>query len=348
MQNKYNIRVCFLAIMGLFLILISGCKKEESKKIIPVLTTSPVLTISPISEIEKTEAKSGGNISSVGGLTITACGICWSTNQTPSITDNKTTLSFTSGNYSDTLINLIPNTTYYVRAYATNSLGTGYGNVISFTTDNVQILFNPNLTYGELTDIEGNKYKTIKIGTQTWMAENLKVVHYRNGDPITNTKNAPSKAEILKGAYYDYDNSPENSATYGKLYNWFAVKNDRILAPIGWHIPTTREIQIMIDYLGGQSFAGGKLKEAGHIHWQDLSSVGTNESGFTALPAGQGYSDTKWFGHLGAYGFWWCFEDNSGPYQTFSLQLYGENKSTLIYMNALSLSGYSVRCIMDN
>lgn len=137
---------------------------------------------------------------------------------------------------------------------------------------------------GTVTDIDGNIYQTIKIGTQWWMAENLKVTHYRNGDSIPNVTDETAWSNLTTGAYGNYNNDDDISNTYANLYNWYAVNDSRNIAPIGWHIPTDAEWQTLVDYLGGESVAGSKMKETGTEHWRSPNVGTTNESGFSALP----------------------------------------------------------------
>ncbi len=148
------------------------------------------------------------------------------------------------------------------------------------------IQFNNDLTYGTMTDQDGNTYKTITIGTQTWMAENLKTTKYRNGDPIPNVTDISEWYHLTTGAYCDYINTPGSDVTYGKLYNWHTVADSRNIAPTGWHVPSDAEWAILIEYLGGSDVAGGKLKETGTTHWYNPTTEATNESGFTGLPGG--------------------------------------------------------------
>jgi len=133
-----------------------------------------------------------------------------------------------------------------------------------------------------VTDYDGNTYRTVKIGNQIWMAENLKSTHYSNGSPIE---------------YFDYNNDAANATTYGRLYSWRAVMNGAAsstnnpsgvkgIAPDGWHVPSKAEWQQLADYLGGISIAGGKMKETGNTHWIAPNTGATNESQFAALPAG--------------------------------------------------------------
>ncbi len=167
------------------------------------------------------------------------------------------------------------NTTYYVRAYASDHNGNvWYGGNVTFT-----------LLSAPITDIDGNTYNTIQIGSQTWMKENLKTTKYRDGTSITYISSNSSWQNTTSGAYCNYDNNSSNANIYGRLYNWYAVNNNKKICPNGWHIPTDADWNILINYLGGENVAGGKMKEAGTVHWQ-TNVGGTNSSGFTALPSG--------------------------------------------------------------
>ncbi|HPG39387.1 MAG TPA: fibrobacter succinogenes major paralogous domain-containing protein [bacterium] len=159
--------------------------------------------------------------------------------------------------------------------------------------------FEPLLT-GTMSDYDGNTYQTVKIGEQWWMAENLQVTHYRDGTEIPNVTDNSAWANLTTGAYCDYNNNPANSSTYGRLYNLYALLNNSNIAPEGWHIPSTTEWETLADNLGGMLGAGDKLKEAGTAHWSCTNSTATNESGFTALPAGMRNSNGV-FEKLGEY-----------------------------------------------
>lgn len=150
---------------------------------------------------------------------------------------------------------------------------------------------------GTMKDIDGNMYQTVTIGTQTWMAENLRVTKYRDGTQILIIIDNTAWERDTTGACCSYNNDPTETKTYGLLYNGYAILNSRNLAPAGWHIPSDEEWQIFVDYLGGEKEAGGKLKEKTNAHWYE--NVGaTNASGFTALPSG--YRDaTGFFDWLG-------------------------------------------------
>lgn len=144
-----------------------------------------------------------------------------------------------------------------------------------------------NESNATVKDIDGNQYQTVKIGSQVWMKENLKVTRYRNGDPIPRVTVNSEWVDLATGAYCAcYNDEGTTAFTYGYLYNWYAVDDRRNLAPAGWHVPTDAEWQILMDYLGGEILAGGKLKETGTSHWASPNTGATNESGFTARPGG--------------------------------------------------------------
>ncbi len=136
------------------------------------------------------------------------------------------------------------------------------------------------------TDPDNNNYGTVTIGTQVWMTRNLDVDHYRNGDPIPEVKSASLWKSLTTGAWCYFKNDKDSGVTYGKLYNWYAVNDPRGLAPVGWHIPSDAEWSTLSAYLGGDSIAGGKLKESGTSHWNIPNTGATNVSGFSALPGG--------------------------------------------------------------
>jgi uncharacterized protein (TIGR02145 family) len=200
-----------------------------------------------------------------------------------------------------------------------------------------------NITYDSITDIDGNTYKTVTIGTQTWMAENLKVTKYNDGIAIPNVTDDTAWGELTTGALCDYDNTPSNSETYGKLYNWHAVNTGK-LCPTGWHVPSDAEWTELTDYLGGRSVAGGKLKETGTTHLASPNTGATNETGFTALPGGfRGYDGA--FYYIGYHGYWWSATENGSNNAWYRLM--GFNFSTVARHNYYKELGVSVRCVRD-
>jgi uncharacterized protein (TIGR02145 family) len=315
----------------------------------------PVLTTTAITSITQTSSVSGGSISTDNGGLITLKGICWSNSPDPTVSDCKTSDGTGTGAYSSTLTGLTQNTTYYVRAYATNSAGTGYGNSISFTTQDNPAIFNPDVNYGMVTDIEGNVYKTIIIGTQTWMAENLRSSKYNNGEYIGTTIPAELNisGETTPVYQWAYEGKEGYVATYGRLYTWYTVIDNRKVCPTGWHVPTNPEWRAMRDYVqaGINIFynPGGLLKEIGITHWRPPSTYyhfisSSNKTGFTALPAGYVYNGI--FYGLGICSmFWTCSESVAGS-DAIAWDLSHNNDRLELFSN-YKRCGYSVRCIKD-
>jgi uncharacterized protein (TIGR02145 family) len=221
---------------------------------------------------------------------------------------------------------------------------------INPTNGRTTALFNPNVTYGEMTDQDGNVYKTVTIGTQTWMAENLRTTKYNDGTAIPEVTVNNEWAALTRGAYCNYMNTNDidTIATYGRLYNWHAVNTGK-LAPNGWHVPTYVEWKTLTTYLGGDSVSGGKLKETGTTHWISPNKSAINETGFTALPGGnRDYDGTfdyvRDYG-VREYGFWWSATkwDASGAWNRS--MSYG---SSYVFIYAKkNEAGYSVRCVRD-
>ena len=254
-----------------------------------------------------------------------------------------------SGSFTSSILGLSPNVTYYVRAYATNSVGVSYGNEISFTTSSNET--------GTVTDYDGNTYNTVKIGNQWWMAENLKVTYYPDGTEIqlVEANSAWDTLDYTDIAYCYYDNSSANGDTYGALYTWEAVMNGSVssssnpsgvqgVCPDDWHVPSDAEWAELVDYLGGESVAGGKLKEKGNTHWISHNNEATNESGFTALPGGYRYG-TGNFVNIGKYGFWWSSTESSSG--TAWGRLLGYYYRIIYRYYDYNEGGFSVRCVRD-
>jgi uncharacterized protein (TIGR02145 family) len=206
-------------------------------------------------------------------------------------------------------------------------------------------IFNPNKNYGIVTDVDGNTYKTITIGEQIWMAENLRVTRYRNGDTIPRVIDTEEWRNLDKGAYCHYNstNNFDTIATYGRLYNWFAATDSRNIAPKGWRVATSEDWNILIDYLGGDEVAGNKLKEAGYDHWT-YSNDADNSSGFTALPGGYRPHDKK-TEQMNLYGGWWTTKSYDS---TTAIFFYINDWQSTVYNHRhFKITGISIRCIKN-
>ena len=291
----------------------------------------PTLTTNTITNISSTSATSGGVISSDGGALIIAKGICWSTSSNPTVANNITNEGTGVTSFTCKMTGLQEGTKYYVRAYATNAKGTSYGQEVSFAANEMII------------DIEGNKYKTVKIGTQTWMAENLKTSKYSDGTAITNVTDNTNWSNLTTGAWSYYSNDAANNAKYGKLYNWYAVSpttnGNKNVCPSGWYVPTDAEWTVLTDYLGGASVAGGKMKEVGTTNWYGPNIDATNMSLFTGLPGGKRNDDGS-YGGIGYSGYWW-----SSTYAWY--RTVGFINGTVDRLLLNTRSGFSVRCLRN-
>lgn len=192
-----------------------------------------------------------------------------------------------------------------------------------------------------VTDIDGNTYPAVQIGSQCWMAADLKTTRYRDGSTIPNVTDNIAWTSLATGAWCNYDNNPSNDATYGKLYNWYAAANPNI-CPQGWHVPTDAEWTVLTDHLGGV-IAGGKMKAT--ILWNAPNAGATNESGFSGLPSGScSYAD-GYFNDLGIRGNWWSATEN-GPelawyrYVVYDFSGVNRNFTSKRY-------GFCLRCVRD-
>ncbi len=297
--------------------------------------TTPTITTTALSAITATTASSGGNITDNGGANVTARGVCWSTSSNPTIANTKTTDGNGSGAFTSSITGLTANTTYHVRAYATNSAGTAYGNDISFTTSTT--ISN----CGTVTDIDGNVYNTVTIGTQCWMKENLKTTRYNDGTAIPTGLSDAAWQNTTSGAYAIYDNNAANNTTYGKLYNWYAVNTGK-LAPAGWHVPTDAEWSTLTNYLGGVVVASGAMKAT--TLWNSPNTGATNSSGFTGLPAGF-RSINGAFNNIGYFGSFWSSTEYDAYYAWYRYLFYSSSFAYRGYLD--KRNGFSVRCVRD-
>ncbi|RLD65865.1 MAG: hypothetical protein DRI98_14250, partial [Bacteroidetes bacterium] len=270
----------------------------------------PTINTAVVTNITENSAVSGGYDLDDCGTSILEKGICWSTSPNPTTDDNTTDDGTGIETFTSTLTSLQANTTYNVRAYATNSIGTSYGDEVSFTTYAV-------------TDNDGNYYNSVTIGDQLWMAENLKTTKYNDNTDITLVTDQNTWNNLTTPGYCWYNNNQATYGnTYGALYNWYTVETGK-LCPASWHVPSDEELKQLEMYLGmSQSEAdktsvrgtdeGGKLKETGLTHWNTPNAEATNESGFTALPGGRRYYKSSFtFMNIGDKAGWWSATWNS-------------------------------------
>jgi uncharacterized protein (TIGR02145 family) len=442
---KYHVKHVIQGLIA-FSFILHSCWKE--KEAVPILVTGEVI------DLTWEKAQGGGRIIDEGSSDVFDKGVCWSTEINPTLAENRTWgFYLTDISFYCFMYNLKPTTTYYVRAFAINKSGIGYGNEISFSTmpnattataelptyiglnsamlsgtirpDHIETtarfeygpttsygyilpggsiingndtsktissllsdlsertsyhyrieavnwlgttysndiefttldkaisgtIFNPDLTYGSINDIEGNIYKTIQIGDQTWMAENLRTTSFNDGTSISLMPSVNTRPSIPIYGYCWYYNDPGNSkATYGALFTWYTIdktsNGNKNICPEDWHIPSDNEWTSLTTFLGGEGVSGSKLKETGTIHWDSPNTGATNLSGFSALPGGY-YNGNSEFSSTGVMGYWWSStvcSDNS-DFAWYRVMYNNFNDVSRAEMN--KQLGLYVRCIKD-
>jgi uncharacterized protein (TIGR02145 family) len=259
----------------------------------------------------------------------------------------------TSQTFQITIDSLISGAAYYTRMYASNESGTGLGDIVRFRT----LVDTTGVT---VTDIDGNIYRTVQIGDQLWMKDNLRTSRYLNGDLIDHIPDSTEWASLTfldedktigEGAWVHYRNDSENEIPFGKLYNWFAVTHPSGICPAGWQVPSREDWEILIEYTGGADIAGGNLKatgtlEAGTGLWLAPNEGATDSVGFSALPADFRWPDGKYSLMKGENAiFWTSTRDNEYYAYNTAMNRYLE------YIDRPSSDftfGFSVRCLRDD
>ena len=326
----------------------------------------PTVTTTAASNVTETSATCGGTVTSDGGANVIVRGVCYSTSPAPTTADNHTTDGSGTGSFTSSLTGLTANTTYYVRAYATNNVGTAYGNEVSFTTTAIPTTQDgqPCPNTPTLSDIDGNTYNTVQIGQQCWMKENLRTTHYANSSAIEQG----SSTSTTTPYWYYPNNDANNMSTYGLLYNWVAVMNGASssynnpsgvqgICPTGWHVPSDTEWTQLTNYVSSQSqYVCGSTNTqiakalAGDTGWtssNNICAVGktpsnNNVTGFSALPAGLYYGS---YDNLGKYANFWSATDYSSTNAYYLYLSYAVAPVTRGYN--YKNHGYSVRCLRD-
>ncbi len=351
LEYEFNNRTEYfynILLWGALLIFLYACEKDEPAEI-------PSVNTLPVKSIESIRVKSGGKVIDDGGAFVTDRGVVWCQYNAEPTLQNRAGMTANGtgeGQFTSYLFGLLPETKYYLRAYAINIAGTAYGEIFSFETLPDDGYQKPNQS---VIDIEGNHYKTVKIGDQEWMAENLRTTTYRYGTPIPNVKDNSEWSKLSTGAYIWFGNDESNADIYGALYNWYAVNTDE-LCPLGWRVPTDddwKELEGFVDskygigdsewndlYLRGYD-AGKKLKSASG--WFDNGS-GTDDYGFSAFPGGYRGSDGR-FHSAGFNGYWWTYTESYNN-QAWRRVMYHEF-SAVNRCSSDKQPAYSVRCVKD-
>ncbi len=337
---RYRTERFALMLACLVAVLMMHCTQEYGG-----VGTPEVETLHPFG-INSGGAKAGGKVITDHGNPSNSFGLLLSSWDDFRKVDSLQCAMKSTGEFTVDLTGLKHNQTIYLKAWATNVIGTGYGQVVIYSHQESGITFNPDLQYDNLVDIDGNQYRTIQIGSQHWMAENLKTTRYNDGTPIPHIVDNKDWAQLDTPAYSWYlHNEAGYKNTYGALYNWWVVSTGK-LCPLGWHVPDSSEFDMLINQLGGEVIAGSKLKEVGSNHWL-LSNNATNESGFTALPGGYRANSGR-FDYNGFIGYLWSVTPDL-VYTTRSrfMILYSTVIVCTTEYSTTRQAGLSVRCISD-
>jgi uncharacterized protein (TIGR02145 family) len=317
--------VCLISIM----VLIQGCKK----------TTLPEIVTVEITGVTLNTAISGGEITSDGGGDILEKGVCWNTTADPTIADAKTSDGTGAESFTSNLSGLQKGTIYYVRAYATNSAGTVYGEQFIFST--------------KIDDVAGNQYMTVLIGSQLWMAENLKTTKYNDNSQIPLVTSNTAWTALTTHAYC-WANNDETTykPLYGALYNWYAIGSGK-LCPTGWHVPTDDDFKTLEIKLGMTTAQAGSTEWRGSDQGKQMKNLtgwntnenGTNTSGFSALPAGYRAYATGISEGLGLITYWWTSTEQDAAGALYR-RLDGNNNG-VYRAGTFKKAGKSVRCVKN-
>jgi uncharacterized protein (TIGR02145 family) len=314
-----------------------------------------IITTTPIS-VGIDSAIVGGNIIHDGGSSIILKGVCYSTSPRPHMGSLRTEDGAGNGPYSSILRGLVSSTAYYARSYAKNSNGVVvYGNEVNFTTS----LASPGVRcpgVPTVSDIDGNVYNTVLIGSQCWIQSNLKTSRYRNGDSIQTGLSAQDWGGATTGAYAIYDNNMSIVNSYGYLYNWYTALDSRGVCPINWHVPTDKEWNDLVLYLDPftdtagnwtavqSTIAGGFLKSTGL--WASPNTGASNSSGFSSIPAGHRAHNGTYYASLGERNHLWSssMSPNGNPWLR---AMWYDNNGIYRANYDHPSSGISIRCIKN-
>lgn len=447
--SNFFIRFYLFGLAGI-LFLASGCTKDDPAEM-------PSVTTDPVTDITQTTAISGGNVTEDGGAPVNARGVVWNTSQEPTVTNNEgiTNDGEGAGKFSSSITELEPETTYYVRAYASNSEGTSYGNQVVFETDAIPLynltldtdpqdsgtaegageypegeeitltatanqgfefvnwtdeddteisnqdsfvftmpggdvnltanFFSSDGTTGSITDVEGNTYKTVYIGEQEWMAENLKVTKYNDESEILTDITETEWKENKEGAYgvyphedkydgvYGINSEEEMIEAYGLYYNWYAVDDERGLCPAGWRVASKADWDELVDYLVNvynlhkdglsenpegvgnalksclqvNSPQGGDCDVDEHPRWEWHSDhYGFDQFGFSALPSG-GEAAYNDFRDIGNNGRWWLSDGAHWSEDEAHMIYIFYNNAAVVSSSNFKIRRMPVRCIRE-
>ncbi len=336
MKNKSTILL--IAIISIFLF--TNCNKEKDLNLYPVASLNVNFKL-------KEYGKKGSNskeeiLSPNFKVSITING--------PDVPQRTITSSIAGNpNVGYNLVSPIEapfNKPFSISILAKGDSTTWEGSQSNIILEESRLPFQTSLTLGisSIMDIDGNIYKTVQIGTQLWLASNLKVTHYRNGVAITYAPDATQWQSLgdFTAAYCNLNNDADNATHYGRLYKWTTINDSRGLCPSGWRVPTSADWVALSDYLGGSTVAGGKMKSTGTSYWLS-PNVGDNISGFSAYPSLSRGADGVYDTQKGRTAMWWA-SDFVGTGISWVYYINNDNTS-LTLTSYQSSAGVAIRCL---
>ncbi len=345
MKKLFKTSLKIMAGLACFLLIFNSCKKDKDTTT-PETTQQPTAFANASNWVGETWATLNGLVNAYNNTVMVSFEYDTSlayTNKISAVPDTVTGSSSTLV-YAN-LTGLLPDKKYYYRIVAE---GDGFDNVLgadsTFTTDPLTepvIDFNPDITYGSLSDNDGHVYKTVQLGDMTWMAENLRTTKLNDGTELPNLCQGTSWAIMTKPAYCRYDN---DSVSYGLLYNWWTVNTGK-LCPAGWHVATSDDWNTLVSYIGSDT-EGYKLKEAGTLNWKSPNTDATNETGFTAIPGGYRNSIAGTFSNAGRIAYFWTSTEYNAVDANYYMLFYNFGK--IDHSSTAKTVGSSVRCVKDN
>lgn len=282
-----------------------------------------------------TASFTGGGISSDNSYNIISKGICWSTSKNPTLNDQTVDLGSGFGGLGCTIEGLTPGTVYYIRAYATNVVGTTYGgNQVIRTYD------------GSVTDYDGHIYSTVSLGNQEWMTRNLKTKHFSNGDPIETTYPVTLNTEQQDKPIYQWVVSgQEDLGYYERLYTWYTATDSRKLCPAGWHLPSINEWNELLVHLGGDKLTSRDFRWSFNYYWDSFLNAGATEGSFGAELVG--YRTASGQIQYSRYGTYWWSGTEASSANVYVIYCGQADFEKVIQIEKEKKNGFSVRCVKD-
>ncbi len=296
-----------------------------------LMPVAPTIGQFYIQNITLTKAIANITVNTDGGSDIIERGVCYSIMINPTTTNAKVISNGTTGNFTCNISGLATNTMYHARAYATNAVGTTYGDDVQFRTSATTV-----------DDVDGNTYNVIEVGNQAWLKQNLKTTKYRNNETI-GTTTLDITNDATPKFQWPATGFESNANTFGRLYTWYTITDSRGLCPDGWHVANSIEWTELTNFLGGESVAGGKLKS--FINWSSPNTGASDEVGFSAYGSGVRNLNGTYQG-FDTNCVWWSVSPEASSTNAWAREIFNSS-ATISTLEKSKKMGYSVRCIKN-